>query len=139
MFGRNAPCALGVTGVDSVSENKPRRVLAAELGAGKGVKFVHAACGRSHALLVDSEGNVWSAGANNLGQVHCVCCFRGRLCSCVARQCGHPVTAQITEFISVGGPYLNGERQHVVKAGAGISFSVVLTRDGKGRLLRLMC
>lgn len=69
MFGRNAPCALGVAGVDFISENTPRRVLATELGAKEGTKFVHAACGRSHALLVDSEGNVWSAGANNLGQV----------------------------------------------------------------------
>lgn len=69
MFGRNAPCALGVAGVDFISENTPRRVLATELGAKNGVKFVYAACGRSHALLVDSAGNVWSAGANNLGQV----------------------------------------------------------------------
>lgn len=69
MFGRNAPCALGVTGVDFISENTPRRVLATALGAKEGTKFVHAACGRSHVLLVDSEGNVWSAGANNHGQV----------------------------------------------------------------------
>ena len=69
MFGRNAPRALGVAGVDFISENTPRRVLPTDLGAKEGTKFVHAACGRSHALLVDSEGNVWSAGANNLGQV----------------------------------------------------------------------
>ena len=69
MFGRNAPCALGVAGVDVVSEDTPRRVLATDLGAERGVRFVHAACGRSHTLLVDSQGNVWSAGANNLGQV----------------------------------------------------------------------
>ncbi|KAH0836905.1 regulator of chromosome condensation 1/beta-lactamase-inhibitor protein II [Lanmaoa asiatica] len=113
MFGRNAPCALGVAGVGFISENTPRRVLATELGAKEGTKFVHAACGRSHALLVDSEGNVWSAGANNLGQ------------------CGHPVTPQITAFKSIDGPYVNGERQRVVKAGAGITFSIVLTEDGK--------
>ncbi|KAF8448724.1 regulator of chromosome condensation 1/beta-lactamase-inhibitor protein II [Boletus edulis BED1] len=113
MFGRNAPCALGVAGVDFVSENAPRRVLATELGAKPGAKFVHAACGRSTALLVDSEGNVWSAGANNLGQ------------------CGHPVTPQITAFKCIDGPYMDGERQRVVKAGAGITFSIVLTEGGK--------
>lgn len=69
MFGRNAPCALGVAGADFISENTPRRVVATQLGAKEGTKFVHAACGRSHALLADSEGNVWSAGANNFGQV----------------------------------------------------------------------
>lgn len=69
MFGRNAPSTLGVAGVDFISENTPRRVLATELGAKEGTRFVHAACGRGHALLVDSEGNVWSAGTNNLGQV----------------------------------------------------------------------
>ncbi|KAG6381859.1 regulator of chromosome condensation 1/beta-lactamase-inhibitor protein II [Boletus reticuloceps] len=113
MFGRNAPCALGVAGADFVSENTPRRVLATELGAKAGAKFVHAACGRSNALLVDSEGNVWSAGANNLGQ------------------CGHPVTPQITAFKCIDGPYMDGERQRVVKAGAGITFSIVLTGSGK--------
>ncbi|KAF8550733.1 RCC1/BLIP-II [Imleria badia] len=113
MFGRNAPCALGVAGVDSISENTPRRVLATELGAKEGARFVHAACGRGHALLVDSEGNVWSAGADNLGQ------------------CGHSVTPQITTFKCVEGPYVDGERQRVVKAGAGVTFSIVLTEGGK--------
>ncbi|KAI9572017.1 regulator of chromosome condensation 1/beta-lactamase-inhibitor protein II [Boletus coccyginus] len=113
MFGRNAPCALGVAGVDFISENTPRRVLASALGAKEGTKFVHAACGRSHALLVDSEGNVWSAGANNHGQ------------------CGHPVTPQITAFKSIDGPYVDGERQRVVKAGAGVTFSIVLTESGR--------
>ncbi|KAG9308047.1 regulator of chromosome condensation 1/beta-lactamase-inhibitor protein II [Chiua virens] len=113
MFGRNAPCALGVAGEDFISENTPRRLLASELGAKEGAKFVHAACGRGHALLVDSEGNVWSAGANNFGQ------------------CGHPVTPQITTFKCIDGPYLEGERLRVVKAGAGITFSIVLTEDGK--------
>ena len=69
MFGRNAPCALGLTNVDMISENEPRRVRATDLGAPPGTRFVHAACGRSHSLLVDSEGQVWSAGANNFGQV----------------------------------------------------------------------
>jgi len=60
---------LGVSGEEYISENAPRLVKASELGAAKGTKFVYAACGRNHTLLVGSDGNVWSAGANNFGQV----------------------------------------------------------------------
>lgn len=141
MFGRNAPCALGVAGVDFISENTPRRVLATELGAKEGTRFVYAACGRSHALLVDSEGDVWSAGANNLGQVRPVRGhFLGRSCLCwTVRQCGHPVTPQITAFKCIDGPYVDGERQRVVRAGAGITFSIVLTEGGKGAFFLGVC
>lgn len=69
MFGRNVSCALGLTSVDMISENEPKRLRATDLGAQPGTRFVHAACGRSHSLLVDSQGQVWSAGANNFGQV----------------------------------------------------------------------
>lgn len=69
MFGRSAHCALGVVGTDVIPENAPRRVLPTDLGANEGTRFVHAACGRSHSLLVDSDGRVWSTGANNFGQV----------------------------------------------------------------------
>lgn len=69
LFGRNGSSALGVAGVDHVSENAPRRVSPSELGAGKRAKFVYATCGRNHTLLVDSDGGVWSAGANTYGQV----------------------------------------------------------------------
>ncbi|KIJ65345.1 hypothetical protein HYDPIDRAFT_88099 [Hydnomerulius pinastri MD-312] len=113
MFGRNAPCALGVANTDLISENTPRRVFATELGAKEGTKFVHAACGRSHSLLVDSEGHVWSAGENKLGQ------------------CGHAVTPQITAFKQIDGPFIDGERRRIVKAAAGVTFSIVLTEDGK--------
>ncbi|KAH7919448.1 RCC1/BLIP-II [Leucogyrophana mollusca] len=112
MFGRNAPTALGVKD-DMISETTPRRVLASDLGAEEGTKFVHAACGKSHSLLVDSEGQVWSAGANNYGQ------------------CGHPVVAQITSFKAIDGPSLDGTRERVVKAAAGVTFSIVLTESGK--------
>jgi alpha-tubulin suppressor-like RCC1 family protein len=68
MFGRNTPAVLGVK-VDAVSENAPIKLEAKDLGAPKGAKFVHAACGRNHTILVGSDGQVWTAGANNLGQV----------------------------------------------------------------------
>lgn len=48
------------------------------------------------------------------------------------RQCGHPVAPQIPTFRLIDGPFVDGERQRVVKAAAGITFSVVLTDDGKG-------
>ncbi|KAI6112530.1 regulator of chromosome condensation 1/beta-lactamase-inhibitor protein II [Pisolithus sp. B1] len=115
MFGRNGPhCALGVTATDSISESAPRRLLPAEIGAKAGTKFVHAACGRSHSLLVDSAGRAWSAGANNFGQ------------------CGHAISPQIPTFKAIDGPYVDGERQRVVKAAAGITFSILLTDGGKG-------
>jgi alpha-tubulin suppressor-like RCC1 family protein len=72
LFGRNGFSCLGVSGEDYISENAPRMVKASELGAPKGTKFVHAACGRNHTLLVGSNGEVWSAGVNNLGQVRCL-------------------------------------------------------------------
>ncbi|KAG2098284.1 regulator of chromosome condensation 1/beta-lactamase-inhibitor protein II [Suillus discolor] len=117
MFGRNASSALGVSGEDviSISEDTPRRVLPTDLGAEEGTRFVQAACGRSHSLLVGDNGQVWSAGANNLGQ------------------CGHPVAAQIPTFEAIEGPFLDGEseRLHVIKAAVGITFSIILTDDGK--------
>lgn len=44
-------------------------VRPSDLGAHGDTKFVHAACGRNHTLLVGSDGSVWSAGVNNVGQV----------------------------------------------------------------------
>ena len=72
MFGRNAPTAIGVCDEDQggvVPETSPRRVTAPMLGAPAKTTFVHAAVGRGHTLLVDSNGDVWSAGVNALGQV----------------------------------------------------------------------
>ena len=69
LFGRNQPAALGVPGVDAISENAPRRLRATDLGAPPGTVFTNAACGRSHSVLVGSNGRVWTAGLNALGQV----------------------------------------------------------------------
>ncbi|KAF8991061.1 regulator of chromosome condensation 1/beta-lactamase-inhibitor protein II [Cyathus striatus] len=112
LFGRNQFCALGVADADYVSENAPRLLRPGELGAPKGTKFVHAACGRNHTLLVGSDGSVWAAGQNNLGQ------------------CGQPPCPDVPSFkhVSVS---LGGQREHVIKVSAGISFSLVLTESGK--------
>lgn len=78
LFGRNAPAGLGKAQTGevasahepgTVSENAPRRISPQNLGAPKGVTFAHAAVGRSHTLLVGSNGDVWTAGANTVGQV----------------------------------------------------------------------
>ena len=72
LFGRNGFSCLGVSDVDHVSENAPMPITPVELGAPKGTKFVHAACGRNHTVLVGSDGTVWAAGANIVGQVCCI-------------------------------------------------------------------
>jgi alpha-tubulin suppressor-like RCC1 family protein len=73
-------------------------------------RFVHAACGRNHSILVGSEGQVWSTGANNLGQ------------------CGHPPCPEVPTWQQVKGTFGGGR---VFKAAAGITFSIVLTEQGR--------
>lgn len=68
LFGRNERSVLGAPG-DVISENAPLKVTPQSLGAAENTKFVYAACGRNHTLLVGSEGQVWSCGVNNMGQV----------------------------------------------------------------------
>jgi len=65
--------------------------------------------------LVGSDGRVWTAGANNVGQ------------------CGHSVCSEVSAFKLVNGPYQPGTKdlEHVVKAAAGITFSLLLTDSGK--------
>ncbi|KAI0718012.1 RCC1/BLIP-II [Cerioporus squamosus] len=113
MFGRNDKSCLGVTGVDAISENEPRRVTPQDVGAPKDTRFVHAACGRNHTLLVGSDGQLWSAGANHAGQ------------------CGHPACPEIQSFKLVQGPRHGGAKEKVTKAAVGNTFSVVLTESGK--------
>ncbi|KAI0766088.1 RCC1/BLIP-II [Trametes elegans] len=113
MFGRNDKSCLGLPGVDVISENAPRRLAAQDLGAAPDSRFVHAGCGRNHTLLVGSEGQLWSAGANQAGQ------------------CGHSACAEIPSYKLVNGPKLGGAKEKVVQAAAGVTFSVVLTESGK--------
>ncbi|KAF9563560.1 RCC1/BLIP-II [Agrocybe pediades] len=112
LFGRNGFSCLGVPEVDYVSENAPRLVKATDLGAPKGTKFVHAACGRNHTLLVGSDGSVWAAGQNNLGQ------------------CGQSVCPEVSTFQQVSVTH-GGKKEHIVQASAGINFSIVLSKSGK--------
>ncbi|KAI5116931.1 hypothetical protein M0805_005564 [Coniferiporia weirii] len=121
LFGRNAPAALGrplrgepqppVPGV--VSENAPRHLTPQKLGAPAGTAFVHAAVGRAHTLLVGSNGDVWTAGANTLGQ------------------CGQPSCPEVSSFTLVRGPWPGGVKEKIVKVGAGVNFSILLAESGK--------
>ena len=111
MFGRNERASLGVAGREYIPENAPLKLLASTLpGASPRTRFVYAACGRNHSILVGSEGQVWSAGANNLGQ------------------CGHPPCPEVLNWYQVKGTFGGGR---VTKAAAGITFSVVLTEQGR--------
>ncbi|KAG5644318.1 hypothetical protein DXG03_008676 [Asterophora parasitica] len=114
LFGRNLHGALGIPsgphGDEYVSENAPMRVRPVDVGAPEGTRWVWAACGRNHTLLVGSEGSVWSAGQNNLGQ------------------CGHAICPEVTSFKLVTG---FPQDEHVVKASAGVTFSIALTASGK--------
>ncbi|ETW78511.1 hypothetical protein HETIRDRAFT_386679 [Heterobasidion irregulare TC 32-1] len=115
LFGRNQLSALGVSGVDFVSENAPLRIRPVDLGAAAGTRFVFAALGKNHSILVGSDGRVWTAGANNLGQ------------------CGHSTCPEVSSFRLMDGPYhiATKEQEHVVKAAAGITFSLFLTKSGR--------
>ncbi|KAI9439493.1 regulator of chromosome condensation 1/beta-lactamase-inhibitor protein II [Lactarius psammicola] len=115
LFGRNQPAALGVPGVETISENAPRQLRATDLGAPPGTIFVNAACGRSHSVLVGSNGRVWTAGLNTLGQ------------------CGHTPCSEVSTFKLVNGPLnpVTGEQEHICAAAAGITFTLFLTGRGK--------
>ncbi|KAI0041832.1 RCC1/BLIP-II [Auriscalpium vulgare] len=115
LFGRNQASALGVPNVEWISENAPKKLRAVDLGAEKGTTFVSAACGRSHSVLVGSDGRVWAAGANNLGQ------------------CGLDPCPEVSTFKLIKGPLHpgTGEQERVVKAAAGVTFTVFVTESGK--------
>ncbi|SJL16851.1 related to SRM1  len=112
LFGRNGSSCLGLGGgVDSVSEEEPLRITVEDLG-GDG-KWVHAACGRNHTLLVASDGTVWTGGTNMLGQ------------------CGHSPCPEVSHFKRI--PFFGTEegQEKAIKASAGVTFSCILTESGK--------
>lgn len=72
LFGRNTSSCLGVPSSTTLAipEQTPRRLRPFHCGASNNsVKFVNAACGRAHTLLIDNAGDLWTAGLNSLGQV----------------------------------------------------------------------
>ncbi|KAG8905221.1 hypothetical protein FRB99_000441 [Tulasnella sp. 403] len=115
LFGRNSNGALGVpSSVASISELAPMKLKPSNIGAPAGAKFVNAACGRNHSLLITSDGQVWAAGANNHGQ------------------CGQVPCAETAGFKPVPGAWRKSDPiDKPVKVCAGVTFSLVLTQSGK--------
>ncbi|KAJ7918807.1 regulator of chromosome condensation 1/beta-lactamase-inhibitor protein II [Mycena leptocephala] len=130
LFGRNGSCALGLPNtVDAISESAPRRLTASELGASATTKFVEAACGRNHTLLVGSDGQLWSAGINTLGQV---CYTSNNTALQIRSPAVWPPGISRRPNLQKCRCIIGGWRQErVVKATAGITFSAVLTDSGK--------
>lgn len=72
--------------------------------------LVHAAVGRSHTLLVTRDGELWASGTNLMGTL------------------GDGNTGgDVLKFQRVEGALAN---EKVVKASAGLTFSLALTEDG---------
>ncbi|KAG8870194.1 hypothetical protein FRC20_000247 [Serendipita sp. 405] len=112
LWGRASNSALGLPTTAAIWEDGPLKIRPIDLGAEQGVKFVHAATGRSHTLLVSSDGNVWTAGSNSSGQ------------------CGHDPCPEVSPFKLVEGDWLK-TNDSVIQASAGNTFSLVLTASGK--------
>ena len=51
-------------------------------------------------------------------------------------QCGHPTCPEVSTFKVVNGVSWNGNKERVVKAAAGITFSILLTESGRGEVHR---
>ncbi|GAK66247.1 RCC1/BLIP-II [Moesziomyces antarcticus] len=75
--------------------------------------IVAAACGRSHTLLITAGGSVYSAGLNTSGQ------------------CGHPESQTVPLFTRIETGAFIKERDPVVAASCGLTFSMLLTQSGK--------
>ncbi|KAH8826035.1 regulator of chromosome condensation 1/beta-lactamase-inhibitor protein II [Flagelloscypha sp. PMI_526] len=115
LFGRNTHGCLGVNEVE-ISEWAPVRLRVEDLpGHYPGSRFVHAATGRYHTLLVASTGEVWACGQNHVGQ------------------CGRPPSPIVPFFakIPLFGTSHDEGKKRAIKATAGITFSGVLTDDGE--------
>jgi alpha-tubulin suppressor-like RCC1 family protein len=120
-FGRNEKGQLGNGGFKStgvpclvtVSSNASKKTASkSNEAAAEGVKFVHGATGRSHSLLVSSQGQVYAAGENK------------------AQQLGHALNNQKDQPYFSLVPDLPAELQFV-KVACGVDFSLGLTRDGQ--------
>ncbi|EJU03844.1 RCC1/BLIP-II [Dacryopinax primogenitus] len=116
LFGRNTSSCLGVphTSRPFISQYTPLRLLPTDVGAAPGTKFVYAACGRAHSVLVGDEGSVWTAGLNAHGQ------------------CGHPAGGEMGTWKLITGGWARAKvGEKAVQASAGVNFTLVLTENGK--------
>ncbi|ODN94743.1 hypothetical protein L198_04887 [Cryptococcus wingfieldii CBS 7118] len=111
LFGRLPALAKDPSGV--VSENEPIKISPSSVGLPTDAKWVGGAAGRSHLLLVDSEGGAWGCGNNVLGQVG-------------VAQCN--VVEKLTK---IGGAWTKDKDNKVVQVTAGHTFSLFLTSNGQ--------
>jgi alpha-tubulin suppressor-like RCC1 family protein len=118
-FGRNEKGQLGNGGFKSTGapclvtmKNSSAKKAAQSDDAAGAVKFVHAATGRSHSLLVSAKGRVYSAGENKAQQ----------LGHALNNQKDQPYFALVSELPS---------DLHFVKVACGVDFSLALTKDGQ--------
>jgi alpha-tubulin suppressor-like RCC1 family protein len=135
LWGRASSSALGLPNVAAVWEEVPVKIRPSDLGAQPGCKFIYAATGRAHTLLVGSDGTVWSAGINTNGQVCLVLVVTTLLLGCLPitfhEQCGHSPSAEVSPFKAIAGEW-KGSGDKVIQAAAGVNFSIVLTASGRG-------
>lgn len=103
-MGRNETCQLGVDG--PVAIRVPRKLDPPLDGY---ERVVHAACGRTHTILVTSAGRAYAAGDNKFGQLGA-----GR---------GFEESAEWKRVII-------SENEHIICAAAGGNFSMFCTEDG---------
>ncbi|KAH7100483.1 RCC1/BLIP-II [Auriculariales sp. MPI-PUGE-AT-0066] len=114
LWGRNFTSSLGVSSEQTpvIDTARPARLMPSQLGAPRGTKFVHAAVGRGHTVLVASNGSAWASGTNTHSQ------------------CGRNSSeSEITRFTLLEN--LPASDNHVIQASAGVSFTMVLTNTGK--------
>ncbi|KAF9417647.1 hypothetical protein BGZ94_009918, partial [Podila epigama] len=109
-LGRNEKGQLGLG--DNSPHPLPCKVPTIYATVGKKtthVKFVDAAAGRHHTILIAENGSVYAAGDNKMGQL------------------GQPVTKEYPSFVQVSG--FNKEK--AVSASCGAEFTMVLTDKGQ--------
>ncbi|PWN41029.1 RCC1/BLIP-II [Ceraceosorus guamensis] len=116
VIGRNEKGQCGLPS-STVSIDAPTRLdrskhFAPSLPAGAQGDIVWAATGRNHSLIVTRAGTLYSAGGNAMGQ------------------CGHAI-GDVNGFKRVTGGQYEKEKDPLVRASAGLTFSILLTESGK--------
>jgi alpha-tubulin suppressor-like RCC1 family protein len=120
VMGRNEQGQCGLTTNDhgtvisTATRLDRRKHFKPELLEGSEGDIVYVSCGRSHTLLCTRAGAVYSAGKNALGQ------------------CGHSNLGDVQGFKKIEVAPFVREKDPVIQVAAGITFSLICTKSGKG-------